>query len=224
MGVKKKATYKVDNGTDFDEIYFKTSAEQVYLEDGTNLQKVVPNKVDKVTGKGLSTNDYTTTEKNKLAGIATGANKYTHPSTHPATMITEDSTHRFTSDTERSKLNSLFSTTKSNIAIAGSLVAATGYTNAIHLSKDGIVTINFGVRYHIENSNGLTTGQTLFTLPNNLRPKQGVIIPALAVRVGGLPNAIGYLYIRETGVATFALVGDLTAYSQVCGCVTFSVN
>ncbi len=30
-------------------------------------------KVDKVTGKGLSTNDYTTTEKNKLSGIASGA-------------------------------------------------------------------------------------------------------------------------------------------------------
>ena len=31
------------------------------------------NKVDKVSGKGLSTEDYTTTEKNKLAGIASGA-------------------------------------------------------------------------------------------------------------------------------------------------------
>ena len=30
-------------------------------------------KVDKVTGKGLSTNDYTTAEKDKLAGIETGA-------------------------------------------------------------------------------------------------------------------------------------------------------
>lgn len=30
-------------------------------------------KVDKVEGKGLSTNDYTTAEKDKLAGIATGA-------------------------------------------------------------------------------------------------------------------------------------------------------
>lgn len=37
-------------------------------------------KVDKVTGKGLSTNDYTTAEKTKLAGIAEGANKYVHPS------------------------------------------------------------------------------------------------------------------------------------------------
>lgn len=33
----------------------------------------VTGKVDKVTGKGLSTNDYTTAEKEKLAGIAAGA-------------------------------------------------------------------------------------------------------------------------------------------------------
>lgn len=33
------------------------------------------NKVDKVSGKTLSTNDYTTDEKNKLAGIAAQANK-----------------------------------------------------------------------------------------------------------------------------------------------------
>lgn len=37
------------------------------------------NKVDKEAGKGLSTNDYTTIEKNKLAGIEAGANKYVHP-------------------------------------------------------------------------------------------------------------------------------------------------
>lgn len=37
-------------------------------------------KVDKVAGKGLSTNDYTTAEKTKLEGVAEGANKYVHPS------------------------------------------------------------------------------------------------------------------------------------------------
>lgn len=37
------------------------------------LQDEIDSKVDKVTGKGLSTNDFTTTEKNKLAGIAAGA-------------------------------------------------------------------------------------------------------------------------------------------------------
>ena len=38
-------------------------------------------KVDKVTGKGLSTEDYTTAEKTKLAGIATGATATTIDST-----------------------------------------------------------------------------------------------------------------------------------------------
>ena len=37
------------------------------------VDTVASGKVDKVSGKGLSTNDYTTTEKNKLSGIATGA-------------------------------------------------------------------------------------------------------------------------------------------------------
>lgn len=39
----------------------------------TTVATQIGGKVDKVSGKGLSTNDYTTTEKNKLAGIATGA-------------------------------------------------------------------------------------------------------------------------------------------------------
>ena len=36
---------------------------------------------------------------------------YTHPSTHPATMIVEDSTHRFTTDTEKNKWNNHVSNT-----------------------------------------------------------------------------------------------------------------
>lgn len=39
----------------------------------TYVDNVANGKVDKVTGKGLSTNDYTTTDKNKLAGIEAGA-------------------------------------------------------------------------------------------------------------------------------------------------------
>lgn len=39
----------------------------------------VSNKVDKVSGKGLSTNDYTSAEKTKLAGIAEGAQKNVQP-------------------------------------------------------------------------------------------------------------------------------------------------
>ena len=39
----------------------------------TQVNTALGNKVDKVSGKGLSTNDYTTDEKNKLSGIANGA-------------------------------------------------------------------------------------------------------------------------------------------------------
>lgn len=46
----------------------------------TAQQNALNNKVDKVSGKGLSVNDYTTAEKTKLAGIETGANKYVLPS------------------------------------------------------------------------------------------------------------------------------------------------
>ena len=40
-------------------------------------------KVDKENGKGLSTNDFTTVEKNKLAGISEGANNYSLPLAGP---------------------------------------------------------------------------------------------------------------------------------------------
>lgn len=45
------------------------------------LDADIDNKVDKETGKGLSTNDYTTADKNKLAGIEANANNYVHPTT-----------------------------------------------------------------------------------------------------------------------------------------------
>lgn len=52
----------------YNDILTKTEAASTYA-----TQATVNNKVDKEAGKGLSTNDYTTTEKNKLAGIAAGA-------------------------------------------------------------------------------------------------------------------------------------------------------
>lgn len=45
------------------------------------LKEMLDGKVDKVSGKGLSTNDFTAAYKTKLDGIATGANKITVDST-----------------------------------------------------------------------------------------------------------------------------------------------
>lgn len=45
----------------------------------SKIKLLLTDKVDKVEGKGLSSNDFTTEEKTKLAGIAAEANKYELP-------------------------------------------------------------------------------------------------------------------------------------------------
>ena len=64
--------------------------------DERTLWNTVSNKVDKVTGKQLSTNDYTTAEKNKLSGIDANANRYVHPN---------DANTRHVTDAEKSTWN-----------------------------------------------------------------------------------------------------------------------
>lgn len=71
----------------------------------TTVATQIGRKVDKIAGKGLSTEDYTSEEKAKLAGISSGANNYQHPATHPASMITQDTTHRFVTDAEKTAWN-----------------------------------------------------------------------------------------------------------------------
>ena len=66
----------------------KAAAEHTHTQsDVTGLETALAGKVNAESGKGLSTNDYTTSEKDKLAGIEAGANNYVHPSAHPASMI-----------------------------------------------------------------------------------------------------------------------------------------
>lgn len=65
------------NATDIaNEVERATGVEETLNSNITQLQT---QKVDKVEGKGLSTNDYTTPEKNKLAAIEAEANKYVLP-------------------------------------------------------------------------------------------------------------------------------------------------
>lgn len=157
--------------------------------------------VAKEEGKGLSTNDYTTAEKTKLAGIAEGANKvevdsslsatstnpvqnkvvkaeldrkavkedvdtalggkanaehgihvpsggtagqvlkktasgyewakdndtvYTHPESHPASMVEQDGTHRFVSDVEKSAWNG-----KADVDHSHAIASITGLQTAL---------------------------------------------------------------------------------------------
>ena len=89
-----------------------------------DFRSAIDKKVDKEAGKGLSTEDFTTAEKQKLAGIAAGANNYTHPASHPASMIAQDTTHRFVTDTEKTTWTGKASTAVATQAANGLLSAA----------------------------------------------------------------------------------------------------
>ncbi|MCY1635201.1 tail fiber protein [Marinifilum sp. D737] len=107
------------------------------------------NKVDKVSGKDLSSNDFTNTYKSKLDGVASEANKYVHPSKHSADMITQDGNHRFVSDMEkanwnnkanRSELSSNDYTNADKSKLAGIQAGANHYTHPATHSADMIAT------------------------------------------------------------------------------------
>lgn len=59
-----------------------TNSDSVVTTTGDTLEELIDTKVDKVTGKGLSTNDYTTAEKQKLAGL----NNYELPKASSSTL------------------------------------------------------------------------------------------------------------------------------------------
>lgn len=75
----------------------------------TQLNTIVSGKSDKdhrhdnasATADGFMSKAHFT----KLEGIEAGANKYTHPANHPASMITQDATHQFVTTEEKQKFN-----------------------------------------------------------------------------------------------------------------------
>ena len=104
--------------------------ERVKVGDGITNVNALPfvddNKVDKVSGKGLSTNDYTTTEKNKLAGIADGANKTVVDSALSATST--NPVQNKVVNTAISNLNTLVGDTKVSEQIAAAQIVHVGPT------------------------------------------------------------------------------------------------
>lgn len=114
------------------DIYAKVENEVVLLDDTT---VDLTNYVEKEEGKDLSTNDYTTEEKEKLAGIAEGANNYTHPAyTEQASgfyKVTVDATGH---------VSAVTAVTKADITGLGIPAQDTTYKPAVANGADGLMT------------------------------------------------------------------------------------
>lgn len=130
---KDNVMYLVMNSkTKHYDIYAKVENEVVLLDDTT---VDLTNYVEKEEGKGLSTNDYTTEEKEKLAGIAEGANNYTHPAyTEQASgfyKVTVDATGH---------VSAVTAVTKADITGLGIPAQDTTYKPAVANGADGLMT------------------------------------------------------------------------------------
>lgn len=66
---KKHIIIKNHNGKDWDILYPETEVTQVITQNGQTLDIEISKKVDKVSGKQLSTNDFTNALKTKLENL-----------------------------------------------------------------------------------------------------------------------------------------------------------
>lgn len=83
------------------DVFPTTKSEFVTFADGKSLEDKVGLIDNGVHGNATPTQDglMSKEDKAKLDGVT----NYVHPSTHAATMITQDDTHRFVSDAEKAK-------------------------------------------------------------------------------------------------------------------------
>lgn len=147
-------------------------------------------KADKVAGKGLSDENYTLLEKQKLAGIEIGANKYVHPTTHSANIIVENEDKRFVSDIEKVNWNDSNSKkhTHSNKSILDKItqILIDNWNNAVEHIKD---TVRHVTQNDKDNWNGKAE------------------VSQIPTKVGQLENDKKYITQSELGNAGY---GDMT--------------
>lgn len=107
--------------------------------DGAYLQ--LNNKVDSESGKGLSSNDYTSAEKTKLNGIATGANAYSLPTASSSTL--------------------------GGVKVGSNLSISSGVLSATNTTYSAATTSASGLMSAADKSklNGIATGANNYSLP-----------------------------------------------------------
>lgn len=163
------------------------------------LEMDISGKVDKVAGKGLSTNDFTTALLNKLNGVATNANNYTHPSTHPPSIISQNADNRFMTDAERTKLSGIQAGAQVNPGVA--TTSANGLMSSADKTK-----LN-GIQYAVGTYKG--DGPTISkTINIGFSPTLVIIMGSyvsstiLAVSIQTAPDIVYHTVLRGNPAST----------------------
>ena len=149
----------------------------------------ISNKVDKVTGKGLSTEDFTSEEKTKLANIDAEANKYVHPiydsHTKGLYKIAVDNTGH---------VNSVSEVTKADITGLGIPSQDTTYGEAT-TSTAGLMSASD--KSKLNGLSNVTVDSELSSSSEN--PVQNKVVNGLATRLSALETSTVSIEFISTG-------------------------
>ncbi len=160
----------------------------ISTESGSGMQTLLDTKVDKVEGLGLSSNDYTDTDKEKVLSIELGANK-----TIIDSSLSESSTNTVQNSVVTSEFNKLSSqiskhNTEYNAlkAIVDEMLLRVYPVNSIYLSMTNTDPKNlFGGTWQL-----LSEGYALWTTTTSGQGGQTI--------AAGLPNITGEFHYETT--------------------------
>ena len=133
----------------FDE---KTKLDNLYTKDQIDQQITSATHEASVDKAGL----LSAADKIKLDSIETGANKYVLPKTLPASIMTEDEDHRFTTDTEKASYADKYTKVEVNTLISNATPLASHTVNGLMRSTDKVKL------------DGIEEGANNYTLPDEL--------------------------------------------------------
>lgn len=138
-------------------------------------------KVDKVSGKGLSTNDYTTDEKNKLAGIETGANK---------TVVDSSISSTSTNPVQNKVVNTALSNKVDKVSGKG--LSTNDLTNTLKSNYDAAYTHSASTHAPTDAEKNVIVGiqknGTDVSINSSTR-KVNITVPTSASDVGAVPTS-----------------------------------
>ena len=133
---------------------FATIAELTKIQDDA-----IALKVDKVDGKGLSTNDFTDELNENLDTLRSGENTTLH--THSLENIVEDATHRSVTDTEKSTWGDKMDTVYTDDSIGGTGLTANPITLRPLFERRGAVYNTETGYYELNGLTDITTVQMM---------------------------------------------------------------
>lgn len=128
----------------------------------SKVKTLLGGKVDKETGKGLSTNDYTTAEKNKLSGIASGAevnqNAFSNVAVGNTTIAADSKTDTLTL-TAGSNITLTPNATSDSITIAATTITVDDSLSSTSTNpvQNKVINTALGNKVDKVNGKGLST-------------------------------------------------------------------